>query len=439
MMRRALPVLGLLAALSGCEDDLPNDRTWQSSHFRYHTRSSDDGACADLLAVLDEHWRVTNVALGNRLPDTTVVDYFKFVDQSDLNGNGPCEQGVACTDGTRVMTAAAFHQHELIHAYLFSIGFPPWLFVEGTAVALSCQVPLYGRPAADSWTTALTADRHDTALFAAGGWLVADLLAKHGPEKYLRLYADLPHGADANLVASTFQTIYGTTLDDAWAQAMSRDTAPPSCLWECAQPPLNGSANGHPAPTCGLDDISLTFDAPAGGGAFILESAGAHPVEIGSCGPNNDSPGRSAIPPWKDGMAVVGWLAPGSYFLGFDPPAGALTFAFPPTPPVGSDCATIAPIDTSRFSVTHVVMPRGANVLSASLSTSARDVEILTNAQVGETQVQLCRSCAANDCLAIPRNTIVPATTSGTSIVRVTASLTDRSYVTTTIRSSPLP
>ena len=435
--RARTALLSIALGVAACGEDLPDDRTWESGHVRYHTRSTDGEVCADLVDVLDEYLGVIDRALGGQgQPDTPRVDYFKFADQADLDAHGPCDRGVACTDGTRVMSAAPFHQHELVHAYLSPLGFPPWLFIEGAAVALSCQLSLYGRPAADSWQTAMANDRHGGELYGAGGWLVAHLLASYEPAKFLQLYADLPHTANATLVSAIFERIYRVTLDQAWSDALARRTAPPNCPWECAQPPLNGSSVGHPAPTCGLDDLSRTFAAPPVGGAFVMTSTGARPVEIGACGPDNEGPGRSAIPPWSDGMAVVGLLGPGPYFVSFDPASGDLALSFPTPSPVDPACGIVAPLDTSRFSMMHVMIPRGMAEVHAALSMAERPTEIFTNALVDETQVQLCASCAGA-CTSVPRNTVTTVAASGDLFVRVSASPSDRPYVTTTIRASP--
>lgn len=436
MTHRTLATVALVLLESGaCGNDLPRDRTWEAGPVRYHTRSSDDLVCPDLVGVLEQHLAVINGALGQGLDPATRVEYFKFASQSDLDAHGPCDGAIACTDRNQVMTAAPFHQHELIHAYLFPIGFPPWFLLEGAAVALSCQLSLYERPTADSWRTVMTRDRHDAALYAGGGWLVAHLLVSYAPAKFLQLYAEVPQAADADLVSATFERIYGITLDTAWADVIALTTAPPNCPWECAQPPLNGSSQEHPPPTCGLDDLTRTFDAPTGGGAFVLTSSSPRPIEIGSCGPDNASPGRSAIPPWRDGVAVLGLLRAGSYFLSFDPPSGDLTLAFPASSPLGPECATAIPVDTSRFSVTHVTVPRGTSEIHAAVSVSERPVEIFSNAQAEDTQVDYCGSCGAVACTPIPRSTVVRVTTNGTSFLRVATSGADRSFVTTTIRS----
>ena len=91
-------------------------------------------------------------ALGIERP---LVTYYKYPDDVDDSRRTPTAAPARRrARGTRPCSSPdAFDRHELIHAYLAPYGLPPPLFIEGAAVALSCQH--YPRPTG-SWRDALT-------------------------------------------------------------------------------------------------------------------------------------------------------------------------------------------------------------------------------------------------------------------------------------------
>src|SRR3954463_4912056 len=85
-LANALPIVVL-----GCSSrDLPSEREWTSAHFRYHTRSRDKDACADLLDPLEQHFTTLTSYLGVAWPAGRAIDYYKFADSSDLHAHGDC-------------------------------------------------------------------------------------------------------------------------------------------------------------------------------------------------------------------------------------------------------------------------------------------------------------------------------------------------------------
>jgi len=78
--------------------------------------------------------------LGFEWPAAHVIHYYKFVDATDFAMNAPCPKGSGgCADGRGVYTFDPFHQHELVHAYLWPFGLPLTVVMEGAAGS-NCSV-----------------------------------------------------------------------------------------------------------------------------------------------------------------------------------------------------------------------------------------------------------------------------------------------------------
>ena len=243
-MRRAPVALSLVICLGGaaCGPDLP-DRLWRSEHVRYFTRPGDDTVCPDMVGEVEEHAQVIGDALGIERP---LVTYYKYPDYVDFQAYAGCATGaMACARNATVSSTDAFDRHELIHAYLAPYGLPPRLFIEGAAVALSCQH--YPRPTG-SWRDALTADRSSPQLYGAGGWLVSYLMRMFRKTWFVNLYGGLQSNATADEIDAVFKRIYGMSLDDVWAAAIGGRQGPVLCPWECGRPAFE--ADGQPIRSC---------------------------------------------------------------------------------------------------------------------------------------------------------------------------------------------
>jgi hypothetical protein len=118
---------GLLPACDGdAPPDLPDDRLWESEHFRYHLRSDEAAACEGVTEQLERHFAIVRDYLGFPWPAGAKVDYYKFRDQLDYARESDCpEYGSSCVRDGAVLTARILQHHELIHAYLAPLGLPP--------------------------------------------------------------------------------------------------------------------------------------------------------------------------------------------------------------------------------------------------------------------------------------------------------------------------
>jgi hypothetical protein len=150
-MRRATRGLPLVVALAACHADeveLPGDARWTSQHFTYHARAGDD-VCPGIVDELERHFTVMQAGLGFSWPEDEAIDYYKYLDQSDLERAGAClpEAGGCAGDG-QVHAWAPLEPHELVHAYLRPSGHPPPLLVVGSRRSSGVRRarPVVGRP-----------------------------------------------------------------------------------------------------------------------------------------------------------------------------------------------------------------------------------------------------------------------------------------------------
>jgi hypothetical protein len=310
---------GLLPECDGdAAPDLPDDRLWESEHFRYHLRRDEAAACEGVMVQLERHFAIVHDYLGLSWPPGAKVDYYKFRDQADYARESDCpEYGSSCVRDGAVLTARILQHHELIHAYLAPLGLPPAFFTEGVAVALACRTPFSIAPR--PWREVVAVPFGNDRAFLEGPWFVAFLLRAYGPERFLRLYAALTWEASAERIAEAFAEIYGVSLDSAWQDA-ERAGNGVACLflWECAGPPLTTDgteyALGH---ACDASDEHRTFElaAPAdlvASSTYYLVNA---PV---SC---DVAPARSFADDPLLWVANVSHYLAGRYFVGaFDIP-----------------------------------------------------------------------------------------------------------------------
>lgn len=409
------------AALIASCVDLPSDQVWTSTHFRYHTRSTEHRACPDLLAHLESHAAVVHAALGIDWDPGEVVDYYKFDGIDDFDAHAGCGDGAACADGPSVRAASAFEAHELVHAYLAKVGKPPWLLLEGAAVAVSCQLAFsYPRPVVD-WRTAFDADR-DSTLYGAGGWLASRLLATRDPALFLRLYAEVPHDADADAFAAAFARIYGEALDDVWKETVGAEDGSVFCPWECSRPglPVDGSAVTLEV-VCGEGFAARTLDVGADTD-WVGTGVGPSSFDVRSCdrvaalgGWAGGSPAFTAFVPLRAGRHFVAYAAP--------PDGEVATLSLRPAdaPVVTTDCAaasvaTVAP----TASPIQVYFPRSEAVTSIRLSVGATRMMAWAPAWAAEqSALRLCPTCDAAPSACVPLTAETSAVTLGPESVLV--------------------
>lgn len=306
--------LSSLLACGGKEYDLPNDVVWTSPHFAFHTRSTDQSVCEDIVAKLEQHFASIQDLLGFPWPSDRTIHYYKFASQSDFAASSPCAPGsAACTDRNHVYAYNVFEQHELVHAYLWPSGVPPPVIAEGTAVALVCNWTIPDSPSLSLADAMHVVDPlSDKQVYETGGRFVRYLLAANGPGALLRFYAQLSRGSSFEELDRVMHAVFGIGAADAWAAML---TTPASCppVFECSREPI--PLDGSPievSPTCGLGEEARTFKLAADAEIAIT---GSSVMFVATCDPIAFSPLTVAGSEASGTRIGVVQLPEGSYYL----------------------------------------------------------------------------------------------------------------------------
>jgi hypothetical protein len=310
--------------LAGCDGtyDLPADVRWQSAHFDYLTRAGDSQICPDVLGPLEQHFALLQDYLGFAWAPGAKVTYEKMRDLTDYTQHGGClpESG-GCTLESTVVSPEGMDLHELVHAYLWTTGFPPPVLIEGAAVALACSPSFLGQRPAESWDQLAAlgyAETNRAEVYIAGGWLVGYLLRAFDPRLFTTVYTRLPFDADADAMDAVFREVYGQSLAVIWSAALAEPAPHQVCLWQCSQPPmpLDGSKVATDR-VCGLDVFhSLTL---ASASVVALTSSMGAGAQIETCDQT------ALYPDWAaPGALNLFALPPGGYFVATDGTAGTM-------------------------------------------------------------------------------------------------------------------
>jgi hypothetical protein len=335
-----------LLVLAGCSgENLPSDLRFQTAHFNYFTRATDETICPDLAGPLEEHFATLQSYFGFDWPAGRRVTYDKFADTVDFGANNQCppDSGGCTNQDSVVQSVTGLDTHELVHAYLFPSGDPPSVLVEGVAVALSCTSNTYAQKPTETWDQ-LAGDMFTTkdtvTVYQDGAWLVGYLLDVYGPQPFMTLYATLGHHADAAAMDAAFQTVYGQSLADVWAAALADSQPRNVCIWQCSRPPiaLDGTAFDTTG-VCGTDSqrpFTLTAES-----VVSFSTSGAD-LQLGPCG-QIDPPTDGLNGMFPGGVKALYDLPAGTYYLDHNPLPGTIA--------AGLDPEALNPICTSATDV----------------------------------------------------------------------------------------
>ena len=447
--RRATVITGaaavVLAFMSGCtgkpELNLPNDRVWESAHFRYHTRNGDDGACEAVLEQLERNFELTHAYLGFVWPIGRKVDYYKFRDNDDYLSNSECPvDSGSCADGSTIQSPDTLEEHELIHAYLAPMGRPPAFFVEGVASVLACEAPSSELVNPKQWRDVVSLPFSDRFhVYVEGEWFVGYLLFRYGPDSFLSLYENL-HDASASpdQIATTFASVYGESLDTVWNAGLA-SSYKSRCvnLWKCSGRALqlDGSPQGF-FQACDGSDNTRTFELNAE--TDVLMSVDSRfvytPVSCEQEIPNKEGGGAP-------GAVIDSTVVPmtaGKYFMqGAGHQSATIGVRALPEKAYSQDCARIEP-----FELNPSEFPRGSFKLSipndgtswfVKLRPPDNSFVLRTEYEGQEIQVDQCLSCsAAPECHSLVEEAQPEA--DGTVTLRLTSATQGSGYVTTNFR-----
>jgi hypothetical protein len=440
----AAVILAMPLACSANEKrDFPDDRLWESTHFRYHTRNSDEGACASVLDQLERHFELMQGYLGFPWPEGRKVDYFKFIDEADYQSNSDCpEESFSCTLASEVRSPSVLHEHELIHAYLAPLGRPPQFLVEGAAEALACSAPADTLSQPSQWQDVVALPRSDQFdARAYGQWFTGYLLYRYGPAPYLSLY----HLLDGDSVSTqqfsaTFESVYGETLDSVWNAALASSYRF-RCFnrWKCSGPALlldgspqtvakacDGSENERTFQLDETTDVLITIEGPVTVYAPVsCDEELPYPVSGDEFGNVLDT--------------TIAQIAPGKYFMQADA-YHATTFAVRTLQPntFSLDCA-----QTELTQLSASDLPRGT--FRVTIAADGRSWFVKMNRYVlwtgtgndfegwqGGVNVEECVNCSDTPtCQLIDYHGETHPDASGNVTLRLTAATPGPGYVTT--------
>jgi hypothetical protein len=388
--------------------DLPSDVAWTSPHFIFHARTQDPVVCADAVVTLEQHFALLQGMFGFAWPDGRSIHYYKFVDRADFRANSPCPKGSGgCADESDVYSDDVFEQHELIHSYLWSVGTPPPLVAEGTAVALSCNRPISDTPSLSLADGIGIQDAlSDLRIYDTGGRLVRYLLDRYGPQAFLLFYGELGKHADFDQLDRTLQSVFGAGADEIWAAALDQPTSCPP-PFACSRDAL--SLDGTPAalaPVCGLTTGHRTFALATEAEVAI---SGPPSTSVLSCDPIP----FAAIPATasRPDTSHVGMvhLPAGHYYLEYptDGPTTALAVRTATQPWAGAACSALQPwiVAAGQYPDLSISIPGGVSEWMVKLrfvdphplrlvpDSTARKPVILTVHRDCSDEAPVCVSC----------------------------------------------
>ena len=222
--------------------DLPEVRVGSSAHFNYYVREEDNSFCEGLLEVMEQHFSLIQSHLGFEWPAGEKINYYKFLDIDDYQrstGRDYWANAQERGETTMVLSPEPFHQHELMHAYLYPTGLSFPLLTEGLAETYSrggrC---LFGFPSDISFDDAF----HDSEMVYVYGCPWAGfLLNTWGAQKILSIYAALPVDASIEEANEQFVSTLGVSAEDTWRMMLEEndETKRVIPVWHCNAPELS--------------------------------------------------------------------------------------------------------------------------------------------------------------------------------------------------------
>ena len=229
-----LLVVGILLGLTGCEatQDLPPTQA-SSAHFRYHARKAAD-VQADILDRLERNRADFYQYMG--LSGDSITDYYYFTDPDDLAKNGPCSLPQSdCTLGRSAFASVPFHEHELIHSYMYSVGAPSAPVLEGMAESVGCtrSASANSKAAEPDWRRVIQDwPSADLTLYASDERFVTYLLGQFTVPQTVKYYGADRFTLDPDTFALNFKAVWNVSLDSVWSAAVGSG-APEAVLPIC--------------------------------------------------------------------------------------------------------------------------------------------------------------------------------------------------------------
>jgi hypothetical protein len=284
----------------GCTD-LPDDQLLTSAHFRYHARAD---------TVLDP--TIMNRLEADRAEfdaryavDPGMIDYYLFRDDADRDANSPCPTGNNCTDQRSVMSSTPFHEHELVHAFLYDTGQPAPVVAEGFAQYAACIVPRLAYlvppnqwPVAVGSASAGPVGDAKVYVYNFGQRLIAWMMAVGGTKTALDFYHRSLGTTDAALFALQFKRFWGRGLGDVAVELQDARYAGSSC--PCTAPALSDDGSATSFVTLQeyrtVDvDVESRLELANDGGQLVFPFVCANAADDGPLLPIHDAPPGASL------------------------------------------------------------------------------------------------------------------------------------------------
>jgi hypothetical protein len=292
-------LLALLALSAGCRGSPPGILVGESEHFRLYVDPDVtvppglDGVNG--LAALETEWADVHTML--QMPNGRITYYWLSPDHV-LAACGEADEGACIWEQSLEIDSPTLpNAHELNHAYMYlrNQRKPIPFLAEGIAEAIACgfDQPMY--PANVPWqgiVGQLESSSDDVSV--QGGIFVRYLIRSYGIDAFLRYYEQSPVERDPAVFAANFQSVWGTTVDDAWAAIHTLPAGlVPAAAYEtkicpCSLPPLDptGRVTNDPAraPYWPLPDPAgktLALTGGLGEGVIVKDCAGTRPTLSG--------------------------------------------------------------------------------------------------------------------------------------------------------------
>jgi len=322
--------LVLAVALVACHSQrqpLPEE-TAHSEHFAYHSRPGDP-LCAGTLAAAEAHLTSTLGYLRLDWPAGKKIDYYRYRDFEDITASSPCAQAhERCADASGgqgvVYTFLSLDQHELVHAYLAHVGFPNVIYAEGIADLFRCDSAAHARVSVQpsSWRRDLFSTKDGVwQSYPQASVLVRYLVERFGAERFLEAYARSKHGLGPDQFGAEFEQLFGTSLDEVWAEAgASRFASDVRAICACDGRELTTDGSDTPLTTCERDGTTegvFTVSQPS---LMFVEVASAFPLARNApraCGTAQSPSPSFSVAGGNSGLRALTAAAmePGRYYL----------------------------------------------------------------------------------------------------------------------------
>jgi hypothetical protein len=226
-----LITFGLIFCM-GCTDDAPSeygtfDRTWETEHVTYQSRTSDSGVCEGAANSVEQYVNAMANFLGLEASSIPHINYYKYENVDVMRETDACpEDATGCSNSDAIWDVRPVGGHEITHliADRLTGGYRAHaLLSEGIATALSCQ-PFHTKhdveatPNWENWDSG----RLDLEQYKVAGRLIVAMSYLNGLPSVLDLYRNSSSNHTVDELNRSVQEKFHYTLDEIWNIAAAK-------------------------------------------------------------------------------------------------------------------------------------------------------------------------------------------------------------------------